>query len=381
MRFSKWLCGVAICVLSCSQLLADQAFVTDFITTVYAFDTNDLNSPATAYTVPSSPDNIAFSPDGNTVYFTTYGGGDVYSFPSNNPSAVTALNTGIALPVGIAISSDGTLGFVAEDFGGTPGLFSFPTGGAVHTATLLTPTGATIPFPLFIAILGNNAFVGCINDGSVYSVTFTATTYNATLVQSFGGGRVGGIAISSDGYLYISAAFNNQILRVPVSNPTAVPTLVASPPGFTDGLAVSNDGLTVFFTSVANGVSSFPTNQGFPATITPLTNISIGRAIDIAIKPIAISPLSPPASITGKQQKNNFGLLYELFNTVNWSASPSNGVVGYNVYRNGAKVASVGAFIFSYQEHNIKGGVGTVYSVTAFDAAGNESSPITITIQ
>ena len=278
-----------VCLLQLSSLFADLAFVTDWDHTVYAFDTDHLNTAATAYTMPTYPDNIAFSPDETTVYFTTDTGvSDVYSFPANDPSRVRALGTAILDPIGIAISSDGTLGFVAQDFneGDTPGtLYSFPTAGATHTASPLTPSGTTIVNPLFIVISGGHAFVGDYENGRVYSVTFTETTYNAALIQNV---NVGGLAISSDGYLYISVEYDEAIYRVPLTDLMGTLQLVASTSFAVDGIALSNDGRTLFATSVADGtkgvfsISIDGNSFGLP---TLLTNLNISQAIDIAIQP------------------------------------------------------------------------------------------------
>lgn len=272
-----------------SSAFADLAFATDWDHTVYAFDTSKLNTPATAYTMPMYPDNIAFSPDGATVYFTTDTGmSDVYSFPANNPSQVSALGTGIFDPIGIAISSDGTLGFVAQDFNNeftSPGIiYSFPTTGATHTATPLTASGTMIVNPAFIAISGDNAFVGDFNNGLIYSVTFTDTSYNATLIQTM---AVGGLAISNDGYLYISSGYDEAIYRLPLTDLMGSPQLVAGLTFAIDGLAVSEDSKTLYVTSVyppgPAGIFSISINGDSFGALTPLTNLNIAEAIDMAV--------------------------------------------------------------------------------------------------
>jgi chitodextrinase len=56
-----------------------------------------------------------------------------------------------------------------------------------------------------------------------------------------------------------------------------------------------------------------------------------------------------------------------------WAAATDNtAVTGYNVYRNGAKVASVTATM--WKDANVTAGVQYSYEVTAIDAAGNESA-------
>lgn len=91
--------------------------------------------------------------------------------------------------------------------------------------------------------------------------------------------------------------------------------------------------------------------------------------------------LEPPSNLQGKQKKNNFGLSYELYNQLTWTPSPSNEIAGYNIYRDGKKIASVDASINTYQDHNRKKGVPYTYSVTAFDASGSESAPINIVVK
>lgn len=91
-------------------------------------------------------------------------------------------------------------------------------------------------------------------------------------------------------------------------------------------------------------------------------------------------PIVPPASAMGRQKKNDFGLQYEIFNLLTWTASPSPDVAGYFVYRDGAKIATVSASTLSYADHNRRKGVTYTYAVTAFDGSGTESAPINIVI-
>lgn len=90
--------------------------------------------------------------------------------------------------------------------------------------------------------------------------------------------------------------------------------------------------------------------------------------------------LEPPSNLQGKQRKNDFGLEYELFNKLIWTSSPSSDVIGYFIYRDGKKIATVGSSTYSYNDHNRKKGVSYTYAITAFNLAGNESSPINIVI-
>lgn len=88
----------------------------------------------------------------------------------------------------------------------------------------------------------------------------------------------------------------------------------------------------------------------------------------------------PPSNLEGTQKKNNFGLQYELYNQLQWTASPTNNLTGYNIYRDGVKIGTVDSSTLSFEDHSRKKGVTYSYSVTAFNQSG-ESAPITVTIK
>jgi hypothetical protein len=361
--------------LSSINLFSELAYVMNFSNRIYSFDTNYLSTPATSYPYPGACYGIAFSPDGNTVYSSNAASGDVYSFPSNNPYTLTPLGTGLIAPENIAISSDGTYGIAIETFT-TREIYFFPIHGSSHTAVRLTPTNSTITTPAYIAINGLYAFVGDVN-GDIYRVTFTSTTYNATLIQSLGNNDLAGLAVSNDGYLYISGYVNPKVSRVPLSNQTTTPALLATLVDDTEGLAVSGDGKTVYCTSFNEGIYAIPTNEGLPTTnFTRLTALNITNAVGITIAPA----ISPPQGLTGTQKKNNFGLAFENVNLLNWQPSLTNRVTGYYVYRNGTLIATLNASTLSYQDSNIQRGVVTTYTVSAFDAGNNTSSQVSVTI-
>ncbi|MFA6915033.1 MAG: hypothetical protein WC222_01425 [Parachlamydiales bacterium] len=92
------------------------------------------------------------------------------------------------------------------------------------------------------------------------------------------------------------------------------------------------------------------------------------------------SDLEPPSNLLGKQKKNEFLMQYELYNQLKWTPSPSPEVIGYFIYRNGKKIATVDASTDTYKDHNRKKGVSYGYAITAFNPAGVESSPINIVI-
>lgn len=82
----------------------------------------------------------------------------------------------------------------------------------------------------------------------------------------------------------------------------------------------------------------------------------------------------------GMQKENDFGFEYELYNQLTWTPNSSSHIAGYFIYRDGNKIATLDASADSYQDHNRPVGVSFVYSLVTFDADGNTSSPITITV-
>lgn len=94
----------------------------------------------------------------------------------------------------------------------------------------------------------------------------------------------------------------------------------------------------------------------------------------------SINLIQPPTNFAGIQKQNNFGLVYELFNTLTWQASSSTDVVGYKLYRNNVLIASLNGSTTIYQDHNQPRGVAITYSLVAVDAEGDTSTPITITV-
>jgi len=88
----------------------------------------------------------------------------------------------------------------------------------------------------------------------------------------------------------------------------------------------------------------------------------------------------PPSTLQGMQKKNDFGFEYELYNELTWTGSPSPETIGYFVYRDGTKIATLGRSTYTYEDHDRPLNVSTVYSVVGFDNNGAVSSSITVTV-
>lgn len=113
----------------------------------------------------------------------------------------------------------------------------------------------------------------------------------------------------------------------------------------------------------------------------PLGNPTFVQLDFLGYPPPPPSNLEPPSNLKGRQMKNDFGFVYEFYNQLTWKPSPSAATVGYFIYRDGKKIATVDASTYSYQDHDRKKGVSYSYAITAFNSEGNESSPINIVIR
>jgi hypothetical protein len=91
--------------------------------------------------------------------------------------------------------------------------------------------------------------------------------------------------------------------------------------------------------------------------------------------------VDPPSRFQGIQKKNDFGFVYEIYNQLSWKASPSAETVGYYLYRDAVRIAQLSASTLSYQDHNREKGVSYLYTITAFNAEGVESQPVSIEIK
>lgn len=361
------------------------AFITDVSNNiVYSFDPDHTSTPAVSrINSIEAPDCIAFSPDGQTVYFTSFrlaeNGGDVYSFPAQGPYVPVALGIGVNYPVGVAISSDGSTGYVLTD-NGTRGIFSFSTGGSNHVATRLTATDTVIIAPMLVVVHGDTLYVGQFESTpGIFSATVSGSSYTATRLQTTDS-QVSGIAVSNDGYLYFAVIGGGGLVyRVPLSSPTDTPTLVMEGiHGYLDGIAVSRDSKTLFATALNYGVYSVPTDQGFPQTASLLSELDVPSAWALAI--IQGASIQSPTNLVGFQKTNNFGIASENFNVLQWDPSPSDGVTGYFVYRNSVKIATLSATTLQYHDHNRPEAASTSYSVTAFNHTNQESTAVDVDV-
>jgi hypothetical protein len=92
------------------------------------------------------------------------------------------------------------------------------------------------------------------------------------------------------------------------------------------------------------------------------------------------APIAPPKNLSGGQQKNFFAVTSELCNTLNWKAGGSPRIIGYQIYRNGIFVESVGNSTFMFSDHNQARNQRSVYSVYSVHSSNEISAAATVVI-
>jgi len=90
------------------------------------------------------------------------------------------------------------------------------------------------------------------------------------------------------------------------------------------------------------------------------------------------SGLSPPKNAQGKQLHNRLPFQTQYFNRISWAASPTSGVTGYRIFRDGKAIATVSGL--DYRDSAIVVGQTYTYGIAAVDSSGNLSSKISVII-
>lgn len=270
-----------------------------------------------------------------TVYNINITMGTVTATISGIPAMSQALYLGL--------SSDGTFAFLSDFM--SAGAFKIDTSMDIVSATVVNMLLPPFAVTTGIAVIPNNtfAFMADFMSNAVYKIDTTATMMTCPVTASI------------------------------------------TDPGFSGlrGLAATTDNTAVYVCSYLNGkvfsvntTTNAVTEVTVPVPFTPFVFPTI-----VATSPVSSSSsILPPSSLGGTHSRNDFGIIYSLENLLTWQASPSTGVAGYNVYRNSVKIASVGSSTLEYRDNNAPKG-NNQYAVTAFNAAGTESSPIAIQIQ
>ena len=207
----------------------------------------------TLYTA-SSPEGVAFSPDGRHAFVANKGSGSVSMINTyvNQILKSTSVDNTITVPIqGLVVSPDGRKVYVASSDQGIKVLDAV-TNGVIDTIAA-DAGGGDIPNPQGIALSpdGRLLFVSDNHDGGSVTVLDTATKKTVAAISGGTGIVPLGIAVNPDGreaYMVFSGSNEVKVFDIPSS--TVIDTIsVGSGPV---GIAASPDGETVWVTCASD---------------------------------------------------------------------------------------------------------------------------------
>jgi YVTN family beta-propeller protein len=417
---------LSLCIVIPAFLLSASAYVTNSASNTVSIVDTTSNTVIGTITVDYGPTGIAIS--GNTAYVANYYGGSGYGSVSviNLTNNTTSLITDPSFNSPSIIAIGGNYAYVTNYSGGTGN-------GSVSVINLTSNTvTAVINDPSFngpvgIVIVGNYAYVaewGSLSDpGSGNTVTVIDTRSNAvidnivvgpvgispynvaannsyvyvadnsningsipgffsvidattnTLVLTTEDTRLqypGSVALGGN-YAYMSNNGGTTLVVIDTGSNTIVNALPISTSGFGYGVAVYGNNVYVCNAETGGSVSVLDTQTNSYITVAdPM--VTFAQPTWVAVPP------TPPPGFRGKQMKNNFGVVSNIFNRLKWNSPNNPGIMGYVLMRNGAPIATLAPSTTQYDDSkNIVAGSYT-YSIYSYDSAGNISTTQTLQV-
>ncbi len=407
----------------CAHLTADIAYVANAGNgTVTVFDTVTSTIIGSPIAVGTTPLSVAITPDGSRVYVTNNSSNSV-SVIDTTTNSVIATITGVGtLPNTIAIAPNGKKAYVSSPANNSVSVIDIESNTVIGTPI---PTGVN-PSAIVISPDGTRAFVRN-NTGSTpttISVIDTATDANINTIfipaaaGSFQTGSVNGIAITPDGrFIYTITAVQSTIHFIDAKAETYIGSIPISETSLSEGVIVSLDGTKLYvvnsstpqavvistathlvetiittpnggfgLATSSDGSAVFTTNATSPGSVVGIsttTDALFGPTVTVGDTPIgiALKGVQPPRSVQVKQTSNKYGVISEFFNYLSWERSPSLSLAGYEIRRNGTLIKTLGPNALSFKDHNQSSSKTDTYTVTAFDATGVTSFPVTVIAQ
>lgn len=333
------------------------------------FSLAGLSLPLSLAAGQSASFSAVFVP-GSTGTFT--GSVSIISNASNSPAAVSLTGTGAAAQTSVTPAS--------VNFGSVEV-------GARSTATLTMTNGGTDAVTISQVSASGTGF-----SVSGPSLPMTLTSGRAA---SFAVAFTPVTAAASTGGVSIVSSASSQPVVIPLAGTGATITVALSPASLSFGsiaignssvlpIVVTNNGSAsvVISQATTTGAGFSVSGQTLPLTLASGQNASFNITFDPAsagavagsfsvISNAADSPAVSSLSATGANAH---------YVTLNWTASTSSGVTGYNVYSaavSGGPYTKLNSSLIAsttYTDNTVQAGVTYYYVTTAVDSGGTESS-------
>lgn len=371
-------------------------------------------------TAPNVATSMFITPDGSTAYVSCGVPPSLVPIDLSSNTALLPIPL-TATPLGAGVTPDGVTAYITT--GGMNSVIPFD---------LATETeGAPIPasaLPLFISITPDG-LKGYVSNGGSSIINVIDLSTNTPGANISIASASTSSAVTPDGiFVYVCESFNNTVAIIDVATDTVVPPSLSpftSPffiritpdqaptaaftmtsPGEFDASASSSpigsiatyfwdfgDGQTV--TTASPTIShqyAAPGNYVVTLTVTNTAGTStsyVYTGMDASRNGGPVAQLSQnivilPAPATDffiERFKNRFLNATYYINFITWSPSVDPAVVGYNLYRDGKLIAVLpAAEPYEYGDVKKNKKIHGTYTLTAFIANGQESNPVSFTI-
>lgn len=254
---------------------------------------------------------------------------------------------------------------------------SLPLNGAWTTPQSISPAGMTNPADLI-------ASVGFDSDGNALAIwiqSYDGNTFDIETVTKWVGGSWQPLVqiVNMDPYAW---TYDISI--------TSIPDCFGVYMGSKGGISIfsvdkdtaSTTGIWTYPVVISNNLYNAYPSIGAVANNNVINAVALFESWDGSNTTIEAvtgtkAVIQPPTNLSVVQTMNNFDVIVEYMNTLNWTLSISPVVIGYNIYRNGVLIKVLNN-VSQFIDHNRTPGETIVYGVSSIDQNGNESVITTI---
>ena len=250
---------------------------------IYVFRTSD-NKWVTTIPAGNGPGFLAITPDGTTIYASSYYSSDVTVIDVATNTMITTI-PGFTNPQALAVTPDGLTVYVAN-FGASTVLRIDTTTNTIVGAPIAT---GSLPQYILINPAGTKVYVTLAADATngVQVISTASNTIIAAVPVAFFGPNTfdapRGLAIKGT-IIYVGSAFNNAVRRIDTTTDTITGAAIALTTNIEADLAITPSGTKVYV----------PQNNGSVDVIDTVTNlvatniVAVGSGLEgLCVNPVA----------------------------------------------------------------------------------------------